>query len=198
MSKGEQTRSAIVTRSLDLASVVGLNGLSIGALAEHTGLSKSGLFAHFGSKEALQLAVLDAAEERFIEKVVRPATAAPRGVARLRVLFDRGIEWDKSWAGPGGCVFQASAVELDDQPGPLRERLVRAQRQWRDTLVRAAQGAVKTGEFPTDFDCEQFAHDFVAIQLGYMQASRLMGDPKAEARARVAFERLLRDCQAKH
>lgn len=196
MSKGEQTRSTVLSQSLDLATVVGLNGLSIGALAEHTGMSKSGLFAHFGSKEALQLAVLDAAEERFVELVVKPATQAPRGIRRLRALFDRSLEWDKSWAGPGGCIFQASAVEFDDQPGPVRERLFVSQQRWRDTIIRAAEGAVKTGEFPPSFDAEQFAHDFSAIQLGHIQASRLMRDPKAEQRSRVAFERLVKTSQA--
>lgn len=195
MSKGEQTRAAVVAQSLDLASVVGLTALSIGAVAEHSGMSKSGLFAHFGSKESLQIAVLDAAEEKFVETVIKPAFRAPRGVARLRALFDYGLEWDKSWAGRGGCIFNASAVEFDDRPGPVRERLVDAQQKWRDTLANVTQGAVKTGEFAPDLDCEQFAHDMVAINLGYGHASRLMRDPKAEARARAAFERLLASSQ---
>jgi AcrR family transcriptional regulator len=197
MSKGEQTRSTIVTRSLDLASVVGLNGLSIGALADHTGMSKSGLFAHFGSKEALQLAVLEAAEERFIDMVVKPASQTPRGIARIRELFERGFAWERTWAGKGGCVFNASAPEFDDQPGAVRDRLVRAQRDWRETLVRVARGAVQTGEFRTDLDCEQFAYDMKAINLGYIHSSRLMRDPKAEEHARAAFERLIKDSQAK-
>ena len=197
MGKGEQTRAAIVTQSLDLASVVGLNAVSIGTLAEHTGMSKSGLFSHFGSKEALQLSVLDAAEERFVETVVRPAFRAPRGVARIRALFDHGLQWDKHWAGRGGCIFQASAAEFDDQPGPVRERLVLSQSKWRDTIVGTVQGAIKTGEFPPDLDCEQFAHEWIGINLAYGHASRLMRDPKAEERARAAFERLLKDSQAK-
>lgn len=193
MSKGEQTRAAVVARSLDLASVVGLNGLSIGALAEHSGMSKSGLFAHFGSKEMLQVAVLDAAEERFIETVIKPAYQAPRGVARIRVLFDRVLEWDKGWAGRGGCIFNASAPEFDDQPGAVRERLVEAQRKWRASIAQIAEGAVKAGEFPPGFDAAQFTHEFVSIQLGFGQASRLMRDPKAEARARAALERLIKN-----
>jgi AcrR family transcriptional regulator len=196
MSKGEQTRAAVVAQSLDLASVVGLNALSIGGLAEHTGMSKSGLFAHFGSKEALQLAVLDAAEQRFVELVVKPASQAPRGIARIRALFEHGLEWDKRWAGRGGCVFVASGPEFDDQPGAVRERLVDAQRKWRETIIRVAQSAVKTGEFPPDFDCEQFAHEWVSINLGYGHAHRLMRDPNAEARARAAFARLIKDSQA--
>jgi len=191
MSKGEQTRKAIVSQSLDLASVVGLTAISIGALAEHTGMSKSGLFAHFGSKEALQIAVLEEAEEKFVETVTKPAFGAPRGVARLRALFDRKLEWGRNWAGRGGCIFLASAAEFDDQPGPVRDRVVEAHQKWHDTIAAAARGAVKTGEFPPDFDCDQFAHDFVAISLGYDHAGRLMRDPTAEARARRAFDRLL-------
>ncbi len=197
MSKGEQTRAAIVAQSLDVASVVGLNALSIGTLAEHTGMSKSGLFAHFGSKEALQLAVLDAAEARFVDMVVRPASKAPRGIARIRELFERGFAWEKSWAGKGGCVFNASAAEFDDQPGAVRERLVRAQRDWRDTLIRVARGAVQTGEFRADLDCEQFAYEMKAINLAYIHSSRLMRDPSAEAHARAAFERLIENSRAK-
>lgn len=198
MSKGEQTRSAIVAQSLDLASVVGLNALSIGALAEHTGMSKSGLFAHFGSKEALQLAVLDAAEERFIEMVVKPASKAPRGIARIREFFERGFEWERSWAGTGGCVFNASAPEFDDQPGAVRERIVRAQRDWRETLIRVARSAVQTGEFRADLDCEQFAYEFKAINLAFIHSSRLMRDPKAEEHARQALERLIQASLAPH
>lgn len=197
MSKGEQTRKAIVSQSLDLAGVVGLTALSIGALAEHTGMSKSGLFAHFGSKEALQIAVLDEAEEKFIETVTKPAFQVPRGIARLRALFDRKLEWGKSWAGRGGCIFLASAAEFDDQPGPVRDRVVEAHRKWHDVVAAAARSAVKAGDFPPDFDCEQFAHDFVAISLGYDHAWRLMRDPKAEARARAAFERLISDSQTR-
>lgn len=197
MSKGEQTRATIVEQSLDLAGVLGLTALSIGTLAERTGMSKSGLFAHFGSKEALQLSVLDAAEQKFVDTVIKPAFQAPRGIARIRALFDRKLEWGKSWAGRGGCVFHASATEFDDRPGPVRDRLVAALRAFRQTVVSTAQGAVKTGEFAPDLDCEQFAYDFASIGLGYDHASRLMHDPEAERRARIAFDRLIRDSQAK-
>jgi len=190
MSKGEQTRASVVAQSFELATVLGLNGLSIGALAEHTGMSKSGLFAHFGSKEALQIAVVEAAEEKFIETVVKPSHASPRGVARLRKMFDCKMAWDKAF--PGGCIFAASAAEYDDRPGLVRDRLVESQRKWHDTLVAMARSAVKTGEFPPDFDCGQFAHDLVSILLGYGHAHRLMRDPQAEARARAAFDRLIK------
>ncbi|MCW5773586.1 MAG: TetR/AcrR family transcriptional regulator [Rhodospirillaceae bacterium] len=195
MAKGDDTRAAIVAQSLDLATVVGLTGLSIGSLAEHTGMSKSGLFAHFGSKEALQIAVLDAAEEKFIETVLKPATRAPRGLARLRVLFERKLEWDK--AGRGGCIFNASVPEFDDRPGPVRERLVEAQRKFRTILLTITDSAVKAGDFPPDFDREQFAHDLTGILLAYGHASRLMQDPQAESRARAAFERLLKLSQTR-
>ncbi len=191
MSKGEVTRAAIVAESLDWASVVGLNGLSIGGLAGHTGMSKSGLFAHFGSKESLQLAVLEEAERRFIDTVVRPAWRAPEGITRIRALFDRWLDWEKSIAGRGGCIFMASASELDDQPGATRDRLVTSQRKWQDTLAGLARRTIRSGEFRADLDAAQFAHELKTLVLGFNHASRLLQDPLAEERTRRAFEALV-------
>src|SRR5712691_7251134 len=120
MRKGANTRHAILTHATGLASQVGLTGLTIGALADHLRLSKSGLFAHFRSKEALQIQVLEHAAASFVEAVVRPALPLPRGEPRMRALFERWLEWDQSGALPGGCVFVAAATELDDRPGPVR------------------------------------------------------------------------------
>ena len=125
MGKGEITRHAILERATALASRSGLEGISIGHLAEDLGLSKSGLFAHFGSKEALQVEILRFAAERFVENVVRPALAQPRGEPRVRAIFERWIAWDRSHSVPGGCLFVAAASELDDRPGPARDELVR-------------------------------------------------------------------------
>src|SRR4029078_854398 len=118
MGKGELTRQAILERATALASRHGMEGVSIGHLAEELGLSKSGLFAHFGSKEVLQVEILRFAAERFVENVVRPALAQPRGAPRLRRIFERWIAWDRSHSVPGGCLFVAAASELDDRPGP--------------------------------------------------------------------------------
>ena len=190
MSKGEETRLAILDRAVRLASEVGLTGLSIGKLADALEMSKSGLFAHFQSKETLQLQVLGRASHVFVQEVVRPALAAPRGEARLSALFERWLAWTKTSFLPGGCLFVAAAAELDDRPGPVRDRLVSLQRDWLDLMANVARTAVEQGHFRSDVDTEQFAHDLYAVMLGYHHAARLLRDPKADERARAGFERL--------
>ena len=189
MTKGEETKAAIVSSAVSLATRIGLEGLSIGGLAKETGLSKSGLFAHFASKQNLQLDVLQSSVDRFIATVVRPAVGEPRGVPRIEALFENWLTWTKTL--PGGCFFVAAANELDDRPGPLRDRLADYQRDWLDALSRAARIAVEEGHFQAELDTEQFAYDFYSILLAYHHFSRLVEDPKAEARARHSFEQLL-------
>jgi len=188
VSKGEETKAAILDRAVDLASRIGLEGLSIGGLAGETGLSKSGLFAHFDSKQNLQLEVLRTSAERFVSAVVAPALKKPRGVPRIRALFENWFSWAHSM--PGGCFFVAAANELDDRPGPLREQLVGYQRDWVGALATAARIAVEEGHFRSDLDVTQFAYDFYSNLLAYHHFSRLMSDKNAEARARRSFERL--------
>src|SRR5512141_3116287 len=156
MRKGEATREAIVQRGVRLATQTGLEGLTIGRLATELGLSKSGLFGHFRSKEALQIQVLDAAAERFVEAVVKPAVREPRGEPRIIALFDRWITWTRSNSGPGGCLFVAAAAELDDRPGPVRDRLVALQRDWLDLMANVARTAVDERHFRSDLDVQQF------------------------------------------
>lgn len=191
MSKGESTRAAIVEKGVSLATQVGLEGLTIGRLATDLGLSKSGLFAHFRSKEALQIQVLDAAAERFVDEVVKPAVREPRGEPRVRALFDRWLAWTKTNSGPGGCLFVAAAAELDDRPGPVRDRLVALQKGWLEMVAIVFRTGVTKGVFRRDLDPEEFAHDLYSVMLGFHHASRLMGDPRAEKRANAAFGRLL-------
>jgi AcrR family transcriptional regulator len=189
MRKGEATRDAIVGRAIDLARRVGLEGLTIGRLAEDLDLSKSGLFAHFRSKEALQVQVLEAAAERFVDMVLRPALGAPRGEPRLRALFDRWLTWERR---PGGCVFVQAAVDLDDREGPARDRLVQLQRDWLKAIATTARGAIREGHFRAAVDPMQFAHDLNGVILAYHHAARLLRDPDAEERARTAFDSLMR------
>jgi AcrR family transcriptional regulator len=196
VSKGEQTREAILVHALGLATRIGFEGLTIGRLAEDLHMSKSGLFAHFRSKEALQLEILRMAGARMIDTVVKPALAVPRGEPRVRALFERWLEWERSPSLPGGCPFMAASFELDDRPGPVRDFVVQNLRDWMDTLAGAARIAVQEGHFRADLDCEQFAHDCQGIGLGFVHASRLMRDPKARARAQSAFEALLSRCRA--
>jgi AcrR family transcriptional regulator len=191
VGKGELTRQAILERATALASRVGLEGVTIGRLSEELGLSKSGLFAHFGAKQALEVEVLRFAADRFVDGVVRPALAAPRGEPRVRAVFDRWMAWDRSRVVPGGCLFVAAATELDDRPGRARDELVRLQRDWLETIATCFRTGITEGHFQRDADPEQFAHDLYAVMLGYHHATRLMGDPAAEARARAGFEALL-------
>jgi AcrR family transcriptional regulator len=191
VSKGEGTRDRILDRALRLASRDGLAGLSIGVLATDLGLSKSGLFAHFGSKEDLQLAVLEEAATRFTETVMRPAFRAPRGEPRIHRLFENWMSWIGDPATPGGCVFLAAATELDDREGRPRDFLVGSQRQLVASLARSARMAVEEGHFAARLDAEQFAFDLYALLFACSHWKRLLRDPKAETRARTAFERLL-------
>jgi AcrR family transcriptional regulator len=195
-SKGEQTREAILVHALGLATRIGFEGLTIGRLADDLGMSKSGLFAHFRSKEALQLEILRTAGERMIETVVKPALTAPRGEPRVRALFGGWLAWEQSPSLPGGCPFMAASFELDDRPGPVRDFVVQNLRDWMDTIAGAARIAVQEGHFRADLDCEQFAYDCQGIGLAFVHASRLMRDPQAQARADSAFESLLRSSRA--
>ena len=191
MPKGEETKSEILAAAVEMASVSGLSGLTIGALANRTGLSKSGLFAHFGSKESLQTKTLEAAAERFVQQVVGPALAETAGIPRIRALFENWLIWGTAETGKGGCLFVAASVELDDQEGPVRDYLVWAQGEWLKILARAAERAVAVGQLRHDLDTRQFAYDCYSTMLGFHHARRLMRDPKAEMRARNAFDRLL-------
>jgi len=189
MRKGDATRQAILDRAEKLASQVGLTGLTIGYLADELDLSKSGLFAHFQSKEALQIQVLEHAAASFTDLVVRPALAQPRGMPRLRALFERWLLWDAAL--PGGCVFVGAASELDDRPGTVRDRLVELQRQWIDVIATSVRKAIQEGHVAADADPEQFAQDLYGIMLAWHHHSRLLNDRAAKHRARRAFDALL-------
>ena len=190
MGKGEVTRQAILGHAVMLASRIGLEAMTIGRLADEMELSKSGLYAHFQSKEALLLQTLEYAGGRFIDVVVKPALGAPRGEPRVRAVFERWIEWPL--VEPlSGCFFVAAATELDDRPGPVRDRLVSMQRDWLEVLSNTVRTAVREGDFREGVDPDQFAHDMYGVMLAYHHASRLLADPKAGARARRAFEALI-------
>lgn len=190
MGKGQETKQAIVDEALDLVSTVGLDKLSIGALASATGLSKSGLFAHFRSKEQLQLQVLEEARRRFVDIVIAPALKQPRGEARIRAMFEATMkEWEDEL--PGGCIFYAVSAELDDQPGAARDFLKAIQRDYGETVKRAAEIAVEEGDFGDDLDLDQFVFDLNSITAAFHHFGRLLGEPKAEQHAYQAFESLL-------
>ncbi len=193
--KGAATREAIISRAVDLVSALGFEGVTIGSLAVDLGMSKSGLFGHFRSKENLQLEVLEAAVVRYTDQVLAVALKVPRGEPRVRAFFDNWLDWAGGTYGAGGCIFIAAANELDDREGPLRDRLVAYQQTWLDGLARAASIAVEERHFRSDLDPEQFAYEFYSIILAYHHAWRLMRDPRSGDRAQAAFERLLRDAR---
>jgi AcrR family transcriptional regulator len=191
MNKGEATRASILRHAVAVASVHGLTGLSIGRLAERSGLSKSGLFGHFGSKEALQKAVLESAVDDFRTRVILPALREPTGTGRLRRLFDGWLAWATEEQRTGGCPLLGASTELDDQPGELRDFLVEKQRAWLDCIARSATRAIEQREFRGDLDVEQFAFEFNNIGLGFNFAHRLLDDDRARDRAARAFETLV-------
>jgi AcrR family transcriptional regulator len=200
MTKGEHTRREIVDRALLLAGEVGLEGLSLGALAADLNLSKSGLFAHFKSKEVLQLEVVHRAIGRFVREVVLPAIGEPRGEPRVQALFDRYLDWISGPDRQGSCFFMALTQEYDDRPGPVRDLLVQSQRDWRHTISRAAHIAAEEGHFradlanPTDHGTlsgEQFAFEFVGICMVFQQTFKLLAEARAEILARNAWNALL-------
>ncbi len=196
MSKGDDTRERILDRAFRMASRDGLEGLSIGGLAESLAMSKSGLFAHFGSKEELQLEVLRAAARRFEDGVVRPAFRAARGTPRIRHLLENWVRWANSPDAAGGCLFVTAAVELDDRPGRPRDYLVETQKQLQEALARSARMAIDAGHFRKDLDCRQFAFELNGLFLAYHHAKRLFRDPRAETALRTGFGRLLNDAAA--
>jgi AcrR family transcriptional regulator len=188
VTRGAQTRTAVLEAATEQARVVGLRGLTIGVLAERTELSKSGLFAHFKSKESLQLAVLEHAGAQFIDQVLRPSLQAPRGEPRLRDVFARWLAWADV---PGGCPFVTAAVEFDDDRGPVHRQLVQYQRDWLDSIAQIVRGAISDGQFSPGVDPDQFAFELHGVMLSYHHLSRLVGDAHARDRATRAFESLL-------
>ena len=193
MAKGDETRQAILTRAFEIANVVGLSGLSIGRLAEETGLSKSGLFAHFGSKEALDVAVVGEATRQFVHDVLVPALACPRGEPRIRELFARWLRWGQR---PGGCFFVGASAELDDRTGPARQALVQACKDWLDELATAARIAVLEGHFRADLDPSQFAFELYGLMVGGHTFLRFLRDPAARTHIDTGFEHLLASARA--
>src|SRR5688572_24456302 len=173
---------------MTLASVNGLEGLTIGRLAEELTLSKSGLFAHFGSKEALQVAVIEEAARQFVQDVMVPALREPRGEPRVRAMFERWMAWVDR---PGGCFFISASSELDDRPGPTRDALARTLKDWLDQLAHAARIAVEEGHFRADLDPSQFAFDTYSVMLGHQLFGKFLRDPSTPSRTRDAFEALL-------
>ena len=190
LHKGQQTRAAILDAALGLASHIGLEGLSIGALAEVTQMSKSGVFAHFGSREELQISVIREYHTRFEEEVFFPAVQEPRGLPRLRALFDRWIR-RVSVEVDSGCIYISGAVEFDDRPGPVRDALAQMVLAWHAALDRAIRIAVDTGDLQPQTDSTQMLFELHGLILALHHDARFLRIPGALDRARKGFERTL-------
>lgn len=197
-AKGSDTRKRILESALALASTSGIEGLTLGTLASSLELSKSGLFAHFRSREALQVAVLEVAAERFRQFVVVPALRAPRGEPRLRALITKWAEWGRAEFQPGGCIFVSASAELDDRPGKVRDVLVQSQLDWSAMIAQAVRTAIEEGHFRPDVDPEQFAFEIYGIALSLHHHSRLLRQSGSLARAQAAFERLVQSARVAH
>lgn len=189
MRKGEATRVRIVEEAARQAALRGLTGVSLADVSDAIGLSKSGLFKHFDSKEAMHLAVVDAVLERFTESTWRSAEPLPPGRARLEAIFDRWLAWcDEDWP-ESGCPIMAFTVELDDQPGPLRDLLQRGLKNWRKTLLREFR-ALREPPL-SDAEAQGAYFQMKSYILGHAEARRMMDDADSRGAAKAAFEALL-------
>ncbi|WP_235674568.1 TetR/AcrR family transcriptional regulator [Mycolicibacterium pulveris] len=189
--KGQRTRAAILAEAARLATVEGLEGLSIGGLADAIGMSKSGLYAHFGSKVDLQLATIESARETFIAEVLLPALEAPAGVQRLRAACEAFLSHIERRVFPGGCFFAAAAAEFGTRPGAVRDAVATQHRDWIELLVRLARKAVDLGELPPDVDPVQLSFELNAVLVAANTAFILHGDAAAFERARTAVRNRL-------
>jgi AcrR family transcriptional regulator len=183
--RGLRTQEAILRRAVNLASVDGLEGLTVGRLAEDLKMSKSGLFAHFGSKEELQLATVETARTLFIEQISRPAMKAPKGLPRLWNLVDSWLSHVEGKLYAGGCFFTAASFEFDDRRGLVRDRIAAIMREWMSTLQRAIFEAQKAGHLDPKTNSTLLAHEIQGIGLGAHWAHQLLDDPAAYSRART-------------
>ena len=190
MQKGQLTRVAILDAALGLASQIGLEGLSIGALAEVMHMSKSGVFAHFGSREELQISVIREYHAKFEEEVFFPAIREARGVPRLRAMFERWVK-RVSVEVDSGCIYISGAVEFDDRPGPVRDALVAMVRSWHRAMEKAIGIAIEEGHLRADADPMQMLFEIHGLILALHHDARFMRNPDAIARAHRGFERIL-------
>ncbi|MBI5577368.1 MAG: TetR/AcrR family transcriptional regulator [Deltaproteobacteria bacterium] len=190
MTKGTETKLTILGTALDLASRLGLESVTIGTLAKATGMSKSGLFAHFKSKENLQIELLRYAGEMFSHDVVVPALRLESGEPRIRALVGNWVRYSLSLG--GGCIFVTASTDFKDRPGKVRDFLLSQQESWLECLRRVAKSAADTAYFRNDIDCDQFAFDLYSLLLGFHLYRTLLGSEETEERRQAALDRLLK------
>ena len=189
MTKGKDTKLTVLESGLDMASQLGLECVTIGNLAKTTNLSKSGLFAHFQSKENLQIEILNYAAQHFSESVIIPALKTKAGIPRIRALVDNWIQWSSELT--GGCIFVSASADFSDRPGKVRDVLLHQQKEWINCLRRIAQSAVQAGDFRQDIDDDQFAFDLYSLLLGFHLYYKLLDDAETIKHQETALVRLL-------
>jgi AcrR family transcriptional regulator len=191
-ARGLRTREAILASAVDIASVQGLDGHTVGSLATQLRMSKSGLFAHFGSKEELQLATIEVARQIFIEKVTRPAIAAPKGMPRLWGLINQWLILVEKRVFSGGCFFSAASFEFDSRRGVVHDRIAAIMREWMDVLTRAVEQAQKAGHIGAKVNSTRLAYEIHGVAMGAHWAHQLLDDKQAYSRARITVLEKLR------
>ena len=194
--KSELTRAAIVGAALELAAAEGLEAITLQAVADRIGLSKSGVFSRVGSREALQIAVIEEFGRRFIADVFVPSMQQPKGLPRLNEIVRRWIVRTRDVEAQSGCIFTAGAFELDDREGPLRDFLLGEVTRWRAALRRTVVQAVEAGHLKTDTDPEQLVGEVYSLAMGLLHDIRFLRDPRATERAQLTWERLVKTYQS--
>jgi AcrR family transcriptional regulator len=189
VTKGKDTKNIILDAGLEMASQLGLENVTIGALAKATNMSKSGLFAHFNSKENLQIEILEYAGQRFSESVIAPALMMEGGIPRIKALVNNWIDWSSALS--GGCIFVSASTDFSDRPGKVREALLRQQEDWLGSLRRMADSAIRAGDFRKDIDCDQFAFDLYSLLLGFHLYYKLLNDSETRKHQQIALDQLL-------
>ena len=191
-ARGQRTRSTILRRAVDIASAEGLEGLTVGRLADDLGMSKSGLFAHFGSKEELQLATVEMARQIFIDQITRPALSASKGMPRVWSIIDRWLAHIERGIFKGGCFFTAASFEFDSRRGPVRDRIAEIMREWLNVLVRAMEQAQLAGHMKPDADPVYLAFEIQSLAIGGHWANQLLDDRQSYCRSRAVMLEKLR------
>ena len=190
-AKSELTRAAIVGAALDLASELGLEAITLQAVADRLGLSKSGVFSRVGSREALQQAVIEEYDRRFLTDVFVPAMQVPKGLPRLNAMIRRWIERARIVEAHAGCIYVAGAFELDDREGPLRDRLLKGVMGWRAALRRVVTQVIELGDIDSTIDPDQLVAEIYALMVGMLHDARFLRDARAADRAHSSYERLI-------
>jgi AcrR family transcriptional regulator len=189
MAKGQDTKLTILEAGLEMASRLGLESITIGSLAKATRMSKSGLFAHFQSKENLQIQILEYAGELFVHQVVTPALGHKSGIPRIEELVRN---WNRFCDQlHGGCIFVTASTEFSERPGKIRDFILQQQKAWVDSLRRIAESAIKAGDFRSDIDCEQFAFDLYSLLLGFFYYHQLLQNMDTKHRQEIALKQLI-------